>query len=122
MLANLMEAWEPSYSELEKYYSKYFSLGGLNTTIENKFGLISLICYITQQVRKKNPDATCYQVIMKIVGDSPINDYNMEFLRGLSVVCTDFMNHTTEFLTFDLKSSKEMITKIREILNTWLPF
>ena len=24
MLANLMEAWEPSYSELEKYYSKYF--------------------------------------------------------------------------------------------------
>ena len=46
----------------------------------------------------------------------------MEFLRGLSVVCTDFMNHTTEFLTFDLKSSKDMITKIREILNTWLPF
>ena len=122
MLADLMEAWEPTYSELEEYYSRYFSLGGLNTTIENKFGLISLICYITQQVRKKNPDATCYQVIMKVVGDIPADKYTTEFLRGLSVVCDDFMKHTTEFLTFDLKSSKAIMAKIKEILDTWLPF
>lgn len=122
MLADLMDAWEPTYSELEDYYAHYFSLGNLNTTIENKFGVISLICFLTQQARKKNPDATCYQVIMKILDDRLQDKYTLKFLRGLSVVCDDFMKHTTEFLTFDIKSSKEMIKRIREILDTWCPF
>ena len=119
---NLMEAWEPTYSELEEYYNKYFSLSFLNTTIENKFGLISLICFLTQQARKKNPDATCYQVIMKIVGDEITDKYRLQFLRGLSIVCNDFMKHTTSYLTFDLKTSKEMVSYIKNIIDTWLPF
>lgn len=118
----MMEAWEPTYSELEEYYRRYYSLSYLNTTIENKFGLISLVCFLTQQARKKNPDATCYQVIMKVVGNEKFDKGRMEFLRGLSIVCDDFMKHTTEFMTFDLKSSKAMIAKIKEILETWLPF
>lgn len=118
----MMEAWEPSYSDLEDYYGNYFSLRYLNTTFENKIGLISLICFLTQQARKKNPNATCYQVIMKVVGDEPFNKYKVEFIRGLSVVCDDFMIHTTNFLTFDLKSSKAIMEKIKEILDTWIPF
>ena len=39
-----------------------------------------------------------------------------------SIICEDFMLHTTNFLTFDLKTSKDMINKIKEILSTWLPF
>lgn len=115
-----MEYFEPTYEELEERYS-YYSLSGLNTTIENKFGLISLICFLTQQARKKNPDATCYQVIMKIM-DNADNKYTLQFLRGLSIVCSDFMKNTTEFATFGLKSSKEMVSRIKEIIDTWLPF
>ena len=118
----MMEAWEPLYSELEEYYRKYFSLSCLNTTIENKFGLISLICFLTQQARKKNPDATCYQVIMKVLGNETFDKYRMEFIRGLSIVCDDFMKHSSEFLTFGLKTSKAMVDKIKEIIDTWLPF
>ena len=119
---NLMEAWDPTYSELEETYRKYFSLSCLDTTIENKFGLISLVCFLTQQSRKKNPDATCYQVIMKIVGNEITDKYRLQFLRGLSIVCDDFMKHTSNFLTFDLKSSKDMVTRIKDIIDTWLPF
>lgn len=118
----MMEAWNPTYKDLEDYYAKHFSLGFLNTTFENKVGLISLICFLTQQARKKNPDATCYQVIMKVIGNESFNKYKAEFLRGLAVVCDDFMKHTSEFLTFDLKSAKAITNKINEILDTWMPF
>lgn len=122
MLADLMEAWEPSFSELEDTYEEFFSLSYLNTTLENKFGLISLICFLTKQARKNNPDATCYQVIMKVTKDTAFDKYRMKFIRGLAIVCEDFMKNTVDFMTFDLKSSKEMIKKINEILDTWMPF
>lgn len=116
-----MEAWSPSYQDLEKYYQEYFSLGNLNCDIGSKFALISLICFLTKQARVKNPDATCYLVIMKII-DNEVSQHDLKFIRGLSVVCTDMMKYCDEFLTFDMKSSKEMVSKIKEILHTYLPF
>ncbi len=117
-----MDVWNPTYKELEDYYASNFSMSGLNTDISNKFALISLICFVTQQVRKKDPETTCYQIIMKVVKDDTVDDYYLKFLRGLSIVCNDFMLNTKEFMTFDLHSSKEIIKKIKEILATWLPF
>mgnify|MGYP003232594319 FL=1 len=116
-----MEAWNPTYDELEDYYSKYFSLGHLSCDIGSKFALVSLICFLTKQARVKNPDATCYQVIMKII-DGEESSHDMTFIRGLSIVCTDIMKNCNEYLTFDMKSSKEMVKKIKDILHTWLPF
>ena len=116
-----MEAWEPSYQDLENYYREYYSLGNLNCDIGSKFALISLICFLTKQARIKNPDATCYLVIMKII-DGEESQHDLKFIRGLSVVCTDMMKHCDEFLTFDMKSSKEMVDKINEILDKELPW
>lgn len=116
-----MEYWTPNYEELETNYAKYFSLAGLACDISNKFALVSLICFLTKQARIKSPDATCYQVIMKII-DNEVSQHDMQFIRGLSIVCSDLMKHCNDFLTFDMKSSKEMVNKIKEVLNTWLPF
>ena len=113
-----MEAWEPSYHDLENYYREYYSLGNLNCDIVSKFALISLICFLTKQARIKNPDATCYLVIMKII-DGEESQHDLNFIRGLSVVCTDMMKHCNEFLTFDMTTSKEMVKKIKEILHTY---
>ena len=118
----MMDIWKPPYKELESDYKEYFSLAGLDTDISNKFALISLICFLTKELKKNNPDVTCYKTIMAITKNDDVDDYYFKFLRGLSVVCQDFMTHTKEFMTFDLKSSKEMISKVREILGTWLPF
>lgn len=116
-----MEAWGPSYQDLEDYYREYYSLGNLACSIGEKFALISLICFLTKQARQKNPDATCYLVIMKII-DGEESQHDMKFIRGLSVVCTDMMKQCNDFLTFDMKTSKDMVNKIKEILHTWLPF
>ena len=117
-----MDALKASYKEVEDFYRHNLSLCGLNTDISNKFALISLICFVTKQMKKKHPDTTCYQVVMKIVGDSIVDNYYLDFLQGLSIVCEDFILHTTEFMTFDLTNSKDIINKIRDILNTWMPF
>lgn len=111
----------PTFEELDEVYKKHFTLGYLNTDLGSKFALISLVCFLTKQARVKTPNATPYQVLLKIIGENT-SSYDMEFIKAVSAICNDFMRNTTEFLTFDMKSSREMVLKIREILNTYLPF
>ena len=117
----LMEYYEPTLNDLREYYKDYFSLGCLACEIGTKFALISLICFLTKQARNKTPNATTWQVIQKVRKGK--ESHNSErILKGLAVICDDFMRNTTEFLTFDMKSSKEMVDKINEILDKELPW
>lgn len=112
---------EPTMNDLKEYYKQYFSLGCLACDIGTKFALISLICFLTKQARNKTPNATTWQVIQKIRQGK--ESHNSEgLLKGLAVICDDFMRNTTEFLTFDLKSAKDMVAKINEILDKELPW
>ena len=56
----------PPYTDMQRLYSRYFSLGYLNPDINTKFALISLICYLTDKIKSKKPDTTHYQIIRKI--------------------------------------------------------
>lgn len=105
------------YSDLKSYYSKYFSLGYLNTDINTKFALISLICYLVNKLKEKRPDVTYYQIIYKLGVDSVTED----FIKGLSIMCEDFAYGCKEFPTFGIKD-KDIPLKIKEILKTYLPF
>ena len=40
-----------SYKQLLQLYSDHFSLGYLNTDFKNKMALISMICYLTYQLK-----------------------------------------------------------------------
>ena len=116
-----MEAWEPSYQDLENYYREYYSLGNLNCDIGSKFALISLICFLTNQASIILREASS-ELSVNNSREGYDSQHDLKFIRGLSVVCTDMMKHCNEFLTFDMKSSKEMVKKIKEILHTYLPF
>ena len=110
-----------TYAEMKSLYSKYFSLNGIAGEIDNKFALISLICALTAAQKNKNPDITCYEVIKKIIakGGPQLTD---DYLFGLSIVCEDFLKGSTKFNTCGLKTAKDMVEKINEILEKWLPF
>lgn len=107
----------PPYEEMQRMYSKYFSLGYLNTDINTKFALISLTCYLKQKLSLKKPDITHYQIIKKIMGDRIPED----FIKGLAVICSDFGYCCTEFPTFGLED-RQIPEKIKEILLKWIPF
>lgn len=107
----------PPYEEMQKMYYDNFSLGHLNTDINSKFALISLICYLTKKLKEKKPDVTYYQVVYKLA-NGLIPDDN---IKGLAVVCSDFAYGCSEFPTFGIED-KNIPIKVKEILSNWVPF
>lgn len=108
-----------TYKDLTYIYQKYFSLNGISGGIDNKFALISLICFLTHAQKKKTPDATCYQILRKIIKNQTIPD---EFINGLSIICEDFLRYSDSFNTCGLKSVNDMIAEINKMMDNWLPF
>lgn len=103
------------YNEMKQLYANTFSLGYLNTDINTKFALISLLGYLVFKLKKKKPDVTPYQIIKKII------DLPEDFIKGLSVVTEDFSYGCTNFPTFGIED-KKIPLKIKEILNMYMPF
>lgn len=106
--------------DLRSTFSRYFTLECINASFEEKVALISLICFLTQQARKKNPDVTVDQVFRKILPETkrPSNG----LLRALTCMCEDYLKGETTFPIFGAKSSKEIVDKILEILDKEMPF
>lgn len=106
-----------SIDSLRQIHSAYFSLGYLNTDINTKFALISLVCYLVQVIKTKKPNITHYDVIKQIIKDE-IPD---SFCRSFGVICEDFAYGCSEFPKFGIED-KKIPAKVREILLTWVPF
>lgn len=111
-----------SYEELSKLYSENFGLSHLDTSIEERLALLGLICNVTYEMKKKKPGVTCYQIIMHIMKDKGLTKDYETFLTNLSIMCEDTMKYCTKFSDFGIKEGKKQVAKIREILDTWLPF
>lgn len=106
------------YEELKRYYTENFSLGYLNTDINNKFALISLICYLTLKAKDKKPDVTHYNIIRSITKDMHIPH---AFEKSLAIICEDFSYGCVNFPTFNIKG-QDIIKTIKDILNSYVPF
>ena len=114
-----MENNRPSYEELKEIYNKYFTLSYLGSGT-NKLALVALTCHLTHVLKQNKPDTTCWKLLYQLnksVGE-PINDTS---LKGIAILCEDFLYGTTEFPTFGL-TDKEIPDKIKELISNWLPF
>jgi len=112
------------YDDKRTLYSSFFSSGTQTSgKMNNKLELISLICLVSQKMSIDNKTVTTKDVIEKIVGHVlNYNDSYDHYLIGLSIVCDDMMVGVTEIDSFGLKTSTEIINKIKNILAEWLPF
>ena len=115
-----------TFEELRKFYSDNFSIGYLNpqpknghSSFERKLILISLINYLYQKNKPKNPDLTYYSLIYKLSDKLGVPG---DFIESLAIICEDFAYGVyEEFPTFGLKG-KEIISEIREVLSSYVPF
>lgn len=107
----------PPYEELQDIYSRYFSLGFLGSDVNKKFALISLVCYITEKIKKQKPDWTHWKTLYGINKGAVPED----FLKSLAVMCSDFAYGCTSFPTFGI-TDKDIPNKIRGLLKEHLPF
>lgn len=55
-----------SFDQINKIYSKYFTLGYLGSSISDKMACIALVCSITNELKKKDKKVTCYDVLLKL--------------------------------------------------------
>lgn len=108
---------ELPYEEMQSIYNRYFSLGYLGTDINNKFALISLVCYITNKLKKKHPDWTHWRTLSEISKGYLPED----LLKGLAIICNDLSYGCTSFPTFGI-ADKDIPAKIKELLDKCLPF
>lgn len=109
-----------SFEQLKHIYSKNFSLGYLNTDCNEKFALISMICTVTYELRKKGKEISCYDVLLKI-GKSFSELEKNTFFKSLGCVCEDFLYGCDTFPDFGLKPA-EMPKMILKILEKHVPF
>lgn|SRR5574344_1533700 len=108
----------PTFKELSKLYKDYFSFGYINSDINAKLAIISLLGYIVTELKKKNPDVTYFSVLTKITSGLGIPE---EFIWAIAIVSEDFAYGCTEFPTFGMKPN-QMVNKIKEILSLYTPF
>lgn len=116
-----------TYNELKEFYRQRFSLGYLNPTekdghspFERKLILISLICFVYDKNKLKNPDLTYYELIRKLCKKTNLF-LPEDFIIGLSIVCEDFGYESNSFPTFGLEG-KNILKEITDILGSYLPF
>lgn len=109
------------FEEVCDLYTKYFSLGHINSDVSDKLAIISLTCYITNAIRKKGKNVSCYDVLLKVVpglGDFEKNT----FLKGLSALCQDLMYDCNTFPDFGIEP-KKMPEQLRQLIyDKYCPF
>lgn len=86
----------------------------------DKLACIALTCYITNELRKKGKEVTCYDVLLKIGKDSKVGEKNT-FLKSLGAICEDLMYGCTTFLDFNIKP-KDMPKQLQNLLNNYCPY
>ena len=113
-----------SYEEKVGFYVRNFSTGAFSSgKLSNKLALISLICLVTKKLREKDGNLTVKVVIEKILQRPLMVTESFDsFLIGLSIICEDFLYQTTEIDNLGFTDSKQIIAKIKELLNEWFPF
>ena len=105
------------YEELKNTFNSYFYLSTLGNDFSSRIALISLICYLYNRLKPKQPDLTYWTLVYQL-GNKLLPE---NVLKGLSVICENFGYNCSEFPTFGIED-KKIPAKIKEIFANWLPF
>lgn len=112
-----------SYNEKLDVYNRSFSIGCfVSKDINDRLILLSLISLTYFQLKKKDPNIKPIEILCKITNTKNDNSIFYQALESLSIIVEDFGYDCTKADSCGLKTSNEIINKIKEILNTWSPF
>lgn len=112
------------YKEKRDIYSKAFSLGTFNgiTNVNDKLILLSLVSLVYLQMKKKKSDISPLDILLNITKQSPDNSGFYQTLETISLMVEELCYAAKTADACGLKNSQEVINKIKEILNSWIPF
>lgn len=105
-------------------YSRSFGFGVLgsdNKELDDKLKLISLISLTSHKIKEKNKNLTTLEILKQITGYNK-DSIGYNFIENLSIIVDDLSYGNSNFNSYGLKTSKEIINKINELINQWIPF
>ena len=113
-----------TFEERRKYYTTNFSLGTIGNlnSVNDKLILLSLLSLTYIKMKEKNPKITVLDILLNITKQKPDNSIFYQMLENLSFMVEDLCYNCKTADSCGLNSSKEIVDKIKEILNTWIPF
>lgn len=111
-----------SYEEKSKIYSNIFSLGFFGENMNDKLILVSLLSLTYKRMLEKDASITPLKILLKITNQKEDNSIFFNMLESLSLLVEEMSYGVKEIDTCGLKNSNEVINKIKELLNKWIPF
>lgn len=112
-----------SYEDKKKIYLENFSIGYVSSSeLNDRLALISLVALVYQRMKITNPNVTALQILQQITKQKKDNSYFYFFLEALAIFVEDISYGIKKIDPFGLKTSKDIINKIKDLLNTWIPF
>lgn len=112
-----------SYESKKKLYRSIFSVGYLSSNdLNDRLILISLLSLTYKKMKLKDEKITPLSILLKITGYIPDNSGFYYFLESLAILVEDFSYGIEKIDPCGMKTSKEIIEKIKSLLSTWLPF
>lgn len=119
-----MEINNLTYEEKKNLYMKIFSIGNFYKTpsLDEKMVLVSLVSLVYIKTKEKKSDIIPLDILVQITKATKDDSAFYNMLESLSILVEDFCYDTKVASSCGLKDSKEIIKKIKEILNSWIPF
>ncbi len=111
-----------TYDQKRDLYIKSFSFGSIGKNVNDKLILISLLSVTYMKMKVKKPDITVLDILKSITKQAPDNSSFYQLLESLSIVVEDYSYGCIEADTCGVSTSQEIIEKIKQILNQWVPF
>lgn len=112
-----------SYKDKFDVYQSCFSMGYVCTKdMNDRLVLISLVSLTYQKMKEKDKSITPLALLLKITGEKDTNSSFYSFLEALSIIVEDISFGIEKIDACGMKTSNEIIKKIKELLNTWIPF
>lgn len=111
-----------SYEDKKRLYTMCFSSGYFSSShLNDKLAVISLVGLSVSKLKLKNPEMNTLKFLSRIT-DTKKGSTGYKYLEGFAIVIDDMCYEIKNYDTFGLKTSQDIINKIKETFDTWLPF
>lgn len=108
-------------------FMQLFSLGtNLNQSIDDKFELLKLICFLSYKMKEKDPlkFKTTLSVLQHLYGRNFVEKTGEDYyLISLSIICDDLLYGIKDIKKPDgFTNMSEICARIKDLVSQWMPF
>lgn len=118
-----------TYNDKKNTYYKCIHLGTMTTgKIEDKLELFKLLCFLTQQLTKKDPVKYGKPInVLNLLYENELknntdNHAFKNYIDSLGILCEDLLYCVNEIQNPGFTNSKDIILRIKQLIEQWIPF